>query len=399
MTPQVLGLHNSARTVAIVDDNTELCVLLQRFLQQKGYEVSIFAFATQFLQQSCDHFDMVLLDLFMPDTDGVTVIRQLAEQRFSGAILLMSGENQGVLRAALELAKAQHLQQIATLQKPFGLEELSVHLQRLLGIKESRQIQRQEWMPGQADLVQAIALQQLVLFYQPKMNLVSKSCCGFEALLRWQHPQHGLVMPDRFICLAEQSSSLMQQLTDEVIRLAIAQLALWMQQGHQVTLSINVSMLNLVRLDFPDELQYLLLQHQLSTAQLQLEVTETALMNEVTTSLDILLRLKMKGFALSIDDFGTGYSSLAQLHRIPFSELKIDRSFVMAMQHCQESRAIVETCIKLAKRLGLSAVAEGVENEVILQSLNEMGCDMGQGYLWSKAVPASDAQRWLAPSG
>lgn len=387
--------NNEAKTIAVVDDNLELCQMLHCYLQAQGYQVKVYQCSSEFLAGSCTSFDAVILDLFMPDPDGITVLRALAAQKYHGAILLMSGEDQGVLRAASELAKAQHLRRLDVVNKPFALEALHQQLTALWTQHERPPQTTQAWMPSATDILAAIEQRELQLYFQPKFSLVHRAPCGFEALLRWHHPVHGLVMPDKFIHIAEQSSDLMQALTGEVIRLAIAQLALWHGMGKDVNLSINVSMLNLVRLDFPEMLQKLLHSEHLSTSQLRLEVTETALMNEVTTSLDILLRLKMKGFCLSIDDFGTGYSSLAQLHRIPFSELKIDRSFVMTMKNSRESKAIVETCIKLGKSLGLSVVAEGVESEDILQTLVDMGCDVGQGYFWSKAVSAAEAAQWL----
>jgi EAL domain-containing protein (putative c-di-GMP-specific phosphodiesterase class I) len=386
------------KKVAVIDDNEELCALLKMFLQDKGYDVTVYSTSELFLSHVTNNphlFDLILLDLFMPDPDGIRVIRALAEQHFPGSILLMSGEDQGVLRAALELAKAQHLCGLSSIAKPFSLDVMASRVDELLSRNVSQSTPKYAWNPEPSDVLNAIQSRQFDLYYQPKIQLEQLTTCGFEALLRWKHPQHGLIMPDRFIQMVETSCHLMQALTEEVIRIAIEQLVVWKEQGKTVVLSINVSMLNLVRLDFPEFLQNLLLERQLTTSQLQLEVTETALMNEVATSLDILLRLKMKGFCLSIDDFGTGYSSLAQLHRIPFSELKIDRSFVMTMHSCSESRAIVDTCIKLGKRLGLKVVAEGVETEAILHTLIEMGCDIGQGYFCSKAVPSSETKLWL----
>ena len=384
------------KTIAVVDDNAEFCLLLKRFLEAKGYDVTVFSSSAAFINKSCTAFDLILLDLYMPDPDGVAVIRHLASVDYGGAVLLMSGEDQGVLRAALELAKAQSIEKIASVNKPFSLENLSELVHSLLQtVIFKQQGFTATWQPVAEDLFAAIELQQLQLHYQPKIVLVENTLAGFEALLRWKHPEHGLVMPDHFIPLAEQSQELMQLLTNEVVRLAILQLTEWQQQGQQVQLSINVSMLNLEALDFPEQLEQKLRSAKLSPGQLLLEITESALMSDVASALDILLRLRMKGFGLSIDDFGTGYSSLAQLHRIPFSELKVDRSFVMTMLQSHESRTIVETCIQLAKRLGLQVVAEGVENQAILAELLAMGCDVGQGYFWSKPVSANDAKAWF----
>lgn len=384
------------KSIAVVDDNAEFCLLLKRFLEAKGYDVSVFSSSAAFINRSCTAFDLILLDLYMPDPDGVAVIRHLASVDFGGAVLLMSGEDQGVLRAALELAKAQRIEKIASISKPFPLENLSLLVHALLQtVVFKPQASIGAWQPIAEDVFAAIELQQLQLYYQPKIVLANNTLAGFEALLRWKHPEHGLVMPDHFIPLAEQSTELMQLLTDEVVRLAILQLTEWQQQGQNAQLSINVSMLNLEALDFPEQLEQKLRAAELSPRQLLLEITESALMSDVASSLDILLRLRMKGFGLSIDDFGTGYSSLSQLHRIPFSELKVDSSFVITMLQSHESLTIVETCIQLAKRLGLQVVAEGVESKAILDQLLAMGCDIGQGYFWSKPVSAQDAQTWL----
>ena len=385
------------KTIAVVDDNAGFCLLLKRFLETKGYEITVFSSSAGFINTSCAAFDLILLDLYMPDPDGVAVIRHLATVGYAGAVLLMSGEDHGVLRSALELAKTKNIEKIASINKPFSLENLSVLVHELLQTAafKPQGFNPTSWQPGTEDLFAAIELQQLKLYYQPKIALVDNRLAGFEALLRWDHPEHGLVMPDHFIHFAEQSKDLMHLLTNEVVRIAIHQLTEWQQQGQKAQLSINVSMLNLETLEFPEQLEQKMLAAGLSPGQLLLEITESALMSDVASSLDILVRLRMKGFGLSIDDFGTGYSSLAQLHRIPFSELKVDRSFVMTMLQSHESRAIVETCIQLAKRLGLQVVAEGVESQAILAQLVAMGCDVGQGYFWSKPVSADSAKAWF----
>lgn len=391
------GLSLISKSVAVVEDNIDFGLLLKHFLCAKGYKVCLFDNSFEFLHQNCTSFDAIVVDLFMPDPDGIAVIRQLAQYQYTGAIILMSGEDESVLRAALALSKAQALENVISLSKPFSLEKLLVMLEAALALKTKKLPHlHAHWHPNLDEILAAIHSHQMQLYYQPKIKLNDNTLVGFEALIRWHHPEYGVIAPDYFIPLAEQSKSVMHALTTEVIRIAIMQLATWQAVGKQVYISINVSMLNLVSLDFPQWLQQQMLQHHLLPEQLHLEVTETALMSEVASSLDILLRLKMKGFVLSIDDFGTGYSSLSQLHKIPFGELKIDKSFVMALLQDNESKAIVETCIFLGKRLHLNVVAEGVENHHVLQQLIAMGCDVGQGFVWSKAVTADEASKWLA---
>ncbi|MDP4528512.1 EAL domain-containing response regulator [Alkalimonas delamerensis] len=389
-------LANGQLRIAVIDDNIEFANLLTKFLLKQGYLVSVFHASQAFLDHDFLAFDAILLDLYMPDPDGVAVMRQLTLHHYQGAVVLMSGEDKGVLRSALELSKVQSLSRVVSLQKPFQLTALSDLIQQLIAnqVKPNHAV-TSNWQPDEAAIFQAIDDNGLQLFFQPKVQLDTQQLVGFEALLRWQHPDYGLIMPVRFIPIAEQSVGLMQQLTKKVILLGLTQLQQWQQLGHSVVISINVSMINLAALDFPEWLQKQVELYGLQPQQLHLEVTETALMNEVAQALDILVRLKMKGFVLSIDDFGTGYSSLAQLHRIPFSELKIDKSFVLDMTSNDESKAIVETCLFLGKRLGLEVIAEGVEDEATRQALLAMGCCIGQGYFWSRPVPAKEAELWL----
>jgi EAL domain-containing protein (putative c-di-GMP-specific phosphodiesterase class I) len=211
--------------------------------------------------------------------------------------------------------------------------------------------------------------------------------------VRWQHPQYGMLFPDRFIGLAERSG-LIGRLTEEVINQAVSQSTMWHEQGYAFKVSVNISSENVSNLSMPEYLESLTKLHQLDPRMLMLEITESALMSEITTSLDILTRLRLKGFKLSIDDFGTGFSSLSQLHKIPFTELKIDQSFVMKMVEDPQSAAIVETCIMLGHKLKMSVVAEGVEDHRIWTQLKALNCDIAQGYQIAKPLPPDELIKW-----
>ncbi len=235
----------------------------------------------------------------------------------------------------------------------------------------------------------------MIVFYQPKIGLDNNNIVAVEALVRWQHPSYGIVAPDLFIPLAE-ANNLIDKLTWVVFEQALSQYKRWFEQGLNVQIAINMSASTLKELTLPDKIDLLLSKHGVKAQQIVLEITESALMSELITSLDILTRLRMKGFRLSIDDFGTGYSSLLQLHRVPFSEIKIDRTFVSEMENDKEATAIVETIIMLGQKLGMKTVAEGIETKETQARLTALGCNLAQGYLFSKPIPGNEVFAWFS---
>jgi len=246
------------------------------------------------------------------------------------------------------------------------------------------------------DLREAIEGAQLVVYYQPKVSLSAEE--GFdvhacEALVRWQHPQYGMVFPDAFIPLAE-ATGLISPLTDRVVAATVNQIRLWEDQGLSLSVAVNLTPRLLDDLELPDRFSDLMERHGLPASRLIVEITESGAMADATKTTDILVRFRLKGFGLSLDDFGTGYSSLVQLHRMPFSEMKIDRSFVMDMDHDEEAKAIVHSIVHLGHNLGLHLCAEGVETLDSLKWLREAGCETAQGYYMSRPIPAEDVPSW-----
>ncbi len=232
------------------------------------------------------------------------------------------------------------------------------------------------------DLSVAIVCDELVLAYQPKLALGAGAIIGVEALVRWNHPSLGMVLPYRFISLAEQTG-LIKPLTQWVIRAAARQWAAWAAEGWMTSIAINVSARDLDQLDFPDDFLAICQEQGVPGDSITVELTESAKQNLVNL-LDITTRLRLRGVHLSLDDFGTGYSSLSQLHQLPFSEVKIDKSFVMRADRSNECRAICTAIIGLAHDLGLKTVAEGVETKEVLDILTGLGCDTAQGYFISR---------------
>ncbi|MCP4433512.1 MAG: EAL domain-containing protein, partial [Gammaproteobacteria bacterium] len=228
----------------------------------------------------------------------------------------------------------------------------------------------------------------------PQLNVTRGSLAGVEALVRWNHPQRGLLMPDIIIPLAEQAG-MMDELTSEVIDQSFSQLKTWQEQGLQTQISINISAGSLVELGFPELVSSKIEQYRLQPKQIALEVTETSLMQDLAKSLDVLTRLRIKGIKLSIDDFGTGYSSMVQLYRAPFSEIKIDQSFVSHATKDAEAQAIVDITILLGNRLDLTVVSEGVEDQETWDLLSTLGCDVAQGYFIARPMPGDQLLKWV----
>jgi len=333
----------------------------------------------------------------MPGMDGIEVMRRLTAMTNPPALLLISGHDVGVLHAAEKLGRVHKLNIIASLNKPLRLSVFQQILQSYCagnkrGSETNPVLERELIIVD--ELREALKHKQMVLFYQPQINIKTGKCVSCEALIRWRHPYRGLIFPDEFIRIVEVHGG-MELLTNWVISEAIKHTLKWQQEGREIPVSVNVSADNIRSLALPEQVSDLLIKSKLNPGMITLEVTEGALMGELVTSLDILTRLRLKGVGLSIDDFGTGYSSLSLLHKIPFSELKVDMSFVMPMLEDEEACAIVKTCIMLGHELGMEVVAEGVESKAHLQALADLGCDIAQGYYFSRPVSEPDFLSWL----
>ena len=248
------------------------------------------------------------------------------------------------------------------------------------------------------ELRRAVEEDHLVLFYQPKVDTQTGRVAGAEALLRWRHPEHGLLPPDEFIPLAEHTG-LIKPIIGWVLASAIKQCAAWEAQGHRVPVSVNCSARNLLQEDLPKRIQRTLQNWRLPADRLTLEITEAVLVEDPNRALEVATELAGLGVRLSIDDFGTGHSSLKYLRKLPIRELKIDKSFVARMDRDEGDAVIVRSTVDLAHNLGLTAVAEGVETQIVWKLLRALGCDLAQGYYFGKPVPAAEFEELLeAPS-
>lgn len=384
-------------SIVVIDDEIDLATFICEVATQLGFQSSAYHNGHKFLDEYNFQADVIFLDLMMPDIDGIEVIRHLGTNKCNTKLVLMSGVDSSILHSAEQLAIAQGLNVVTTISKPIRLKELKNILNNITQDIHPYPITREKKKIDVEDLRRALKNDELLVYYQPKLDLHNATTLSVEALVRWKHPINGLVPPIDFISLAEENN-LIDELTWIVLEKSLQQCAKWNKESLEVRISVNMSAMTLKDLNIPEFIDKMLRSYNVKPSQLMLEVTESALMDELITSLDILTRLRLNGIALSIDDFGTGYSSLMQLHRVPFSEIKIDQSFVKNINVDAESLAIAETVLMLGHKLNMSVVAEGVEDANILQILTDMGCDKIQGYYIQKPQEADVITKWLKES-
>jgi EAL domain-containing protein (putative c-di-GMP-specific phosphodiesterase class I) len=376
-------MSDNVNRLLVVDDEPGIVDFIAAAAHRLDYTVASAGTAADFLTL-VDSFrpSLIVMDLHLPDGDGVELLRMLVSRGFKAPILLMSGVDERVLTAAYELGVAQGLTMYGALGKPVLLPDLEKKLAAALTADRAVDAN---------DLKRGIAAGEIVPYYQPKATLTERGWIidGVEALARWQHPRLGLVMPDEFVPLAERSGAI-GALTNSVLAAALKQMRAWNDEQLRLTCAVNLPPTLVTDLSFPDRLAVLLSEHSLDGNQLALEITETATMQNPTTTMDILTRLRVKRIGLSLDDFGTGYSSLTQLYQMPFNEMKIDKSLVINVPHSREANTMVGSLIELGHNLGLKICAEGVENRAALDMLAILRCDRCQGYFISRAVPAHE---------
>lgn len=370
----------------VIDDEPDVAALVGKVARLCDYEVATTTSAEEFVTLHGSWMPThVVLDLQMPGTDGVELIRFLAGEKSSAKVLIMSGFDLRVLETASRLGAERGLAMAGTLSKPLRVADLQAILN---GLKLEGEVIDEE------AVAQGLMRGEFFLVFQPKIKLPSFQLAEFEALVRWRHHSGDFIPPDDFIPLAERSG-LIHRLTQEVAKIALRQLKEWRDSGYEVDMAINISGKDLSDVAFADDLHSLCEKLDTPPRWVTLELTETAAAANAADAMDILTRLRLMGFRLSIDDFGSGYSSLKQLHRLPFSELKIDREFVQGCATSDGDRVIAKTIVELAHNLGLSAVAEGAEDREAVRTLVELGCDYVQGYYISRPLPPDQTLPWI----
>ena len=389
--------EKSAIRILALDDESFMLKLLSHMLANLGFAQVTTCdsgrAALEWVDSPGNYPDLILLDLNMPEMDGVEFVRKLVEHHYAGSLILISGEDERMLQAAEKLVQAHKIPVLGHMHKPVTPEGLAALLGKWSPPSQSKP--RTAKKIYSADEVRAaIANGELVNYYQPKVVVATGRVMGVETLVRWFHPRDGMVFPDQFIGVAE-AHGLIDDLTRVVLTGALDQARLWQEAGMVLQVAVNVSMDNLASLDFADFVAGQAAAAGVPPQQVVLEVTESKLMQDSRAPLEILTRLRLKRFRLSIDDFGTGHSSLAQLRDIPFDELKIDQSFAHGAWDNDTARAMFNVSLGLARQLNMEVVAEGIEDQEDWDFLRKTECDTAQGYFIAKPMHAAGLPDWI----
>lgn len=340
-------------------------------------------------------FDVIVTDIDMPGMDGMAFIRRLGEAKVRASLIITSGLDKSLLGTMEAMSGAYGMRLLGTIEKPPTPDRfadlIAMHWQTRAKPEKTPQgspsFTLQQVMKG-------LEGEQFEPYYQPKIDLKTRKVTGAEALARWRHPYGGVVLPYAFISLLEEAGQI-SELTWLMLAKSARDCRNWRDAGLDLDVSVNISVKLLEDPAIADAITWQVTHQGLDPKHVILEITESAAMSSVGHVLENLVRLRMKGFGLSIDDYGTGYSSMQQLTRIPFTELKIDQSFVLHAVHQQSSRMILESSLEMARKLGITSVAEGAETAEDWNLLRDAGCDLVQGYFIAKPMKSSEFPGWV----
>jgi EAL domain-containing protein (putative c-di-GMP-specific phosphodiesterase class I)/ActR/RegA family two-component response regulator len=335
--------------------------------------------------------DLLICDLDMEQMDGMELIRNIGQSDSVGAVIVLSGHERPLLDTVAKMAHAYGVKLLGAIDKPLTLDRL----QNILDLSGSPAVATDPSHQFSVDeILNGIRHGQFEAFFQPKVSLSSGHLAGAEALARWRHPEQGLIGPNAFIPPLEQAGEI-EDLTFLMLEQAALACRHWAQKTSGISVSVNISLASLGDPALADQIAAITTSVDLDPSQMILEITETAAIGNVGETLENFVRLRMRGFGLSIDDYGKGFASLQQLQLAPFSELKIDRSFVTGCAENPALRAIMESSVQMARQLGFRSVGEGVEAQADWNMLRDAGCDLAQGFFVARPMPASQFLTFL----
>lgn len=371
----------------VIDDDMDIQLLGKMLLSRHGYSVTAAGSLGELARKpALLNAQLIVLDFGLGDFTGLDILDYLHDLRLNAAILLLSGCSDETAAHAIAEGKAKGLKMLGFLPK----DKLMTHLGDFI-----EQIEVSKSAPSMGELAQAIQQKHICLALQPKISLATGKVLGVEALARWDDPIRGMIYPDNFIPLAEKSG-LMVPLTWYILELSLAQLAAWHGRGLSLSIAVNVPAEFIKAENMLSIFDELCASYPVDLSKVTLELTESVGVECLGYARHVLEELRTRGCKLALDDFGTGYSSLTQLYRLPFDELKIDRSFVSLIDNEPNAHAITVSLVELAARLGMNVVAEGIENISQLALLNEAQCPVGQGYFISAPLTPKAFDAWLS---
>lgn len=340
-------------------------------------------------------FDIIVTDIDMPGMDGMAFIRRLGEARVHASLIITSGLDRALLDSIETMSAAYGMRLLGTITKPPTPERfaelIALHWQSKPNPERARQSVD---VFGLDEVLEGLRMEEFEPFYQPKIELRTGRVKGVEALARWRHPSHGIIAPYAFLQVLEDGGQI-SELTWLMLARSARDCRVWRNAGMDINVAVNLSVKQLDDPAIADAITWQVNSEGLDPRHMILEVTESAAITNVGGVLESLTRLRMKGFGLSIDDYGTGYSSMQQLTRIPFTELKIDQSFVKHAAQQESSRMILESSLEMARRLKITSVAEGAETQEDWNLLRECGCDLAQGYFIATPMEGPAFPDWM----
>ncbi|MEM6615656.1 MAG: EAL domain-containing response regulator [Pseudomonadota bacterium] len=380
----------------IVDDDPMMQIISAAALRSAGVETvevaSNGSSALENIRSAKQQLDLVVSDLNMPDLDGLQFLRLLSDQGYEGNIIIASGEDDVVLKAAMDMAGAMGLSLVGALKKPVTPERLIALVSKA---NSEHRSQRSPTAPPikAIDVRNAIDRREITPFFQPKFHVDTGDVVGVEALARWNSPVHGQIAPDIFVKIAE-DTDLVSDLTFLMLDRSLEMLSRLRPNGSPISVAINTDPTTINDETFPDIAVERCQAYGVPNSSVTFEITERNLLDEKASSIEVLARLRMLKFGVSVDDFGTGHTNLRQLCVYPFTELKIDRSFLKGAMTDRRHLVCLRAMAKLGKDLDMSIVAEGIETEKDVVLLQEIGVDSMQGYYLKRPVPADEFLAW-----
>jgi EAL domain-containing protein (putative c-di-GMP-specific phosphodiesterase class I)/CheY-like chemotaxis protein len=372
-----------------------LVVMLTKLGAQHITEAENGRVALNILQNPAQRIDISFVDLNMPGMDGIELVRHLANAEHQGGIILTSALGSALLFSVETMSKAYGINLLGTFEKPATPDVLSKLIRHYKPADRDSSQERPHVPLFSIDEVHAgIQAGQFEPFFQPKVELATGKVKAVEAFARWRHPEHGLLSPKAFIPVLEDSGS-METLTWRIIERSVAACRGWHDRGLMLSVSINLSATALAEAGLAERILSHINEHGIEPAYLTIEITELMAMTDSPVCLENLARLRMKGFGLSVDDYGTARSNMQQLLRIPFLDLKIDRSFVAGASQNEQMRIALSSCLDLARKLRRNSVAVGVETREDWDLLRDLGCTYAQGYYIAKPMERDAVPGWI----